>query len=149
MHAKAITLLLAIGLLPGAAAAQGKPAPRGTLAPGDTVRDSLTRRDVLLAAESTYAQEWRLAGRAGQTVTIDLVSEAFDAYAFLLGPGFETASPQDDDSGGRCNARLSVRLPATGDYFVVVTSREQRATGPFTLSVVSGPRPASLAPCAR
>src|SRR5438445_4889364 len=29
--------------------------------------------------------------------------------SFLLGPGLETAKPQDDDSGGRCNARLTVR----------------------------------------
>ncbi len=142
-------VVLALLLPPGAAAAQGKPAPRGTLALGDTVRDSLTRRDVLLAAERTYAQEWRLAGRAGETVTIDLTSDAFDAYAFLLGPGLDTASPQDDDSGGRCNARLTVRLPRTGEYFVVVTSRERRATGAFALSAVAGPKPASLAPCTR
>src|SRR6266581_2357807 len=120
MWARNVMRLLALVLLPGAAAAQGRPVPHGTLALGDTVRDSLTRRDVLLAAESTYAQEWRLAGRAGETVTIDLASEAFDAYAFLLGPGFDATSPQDDDSGGRCNARLSVRLPRTGEYFVVV-----------------------------
>ncbi|PYP45434.1 MAG: hypothetical protein DMD42_05525, partial [Gemmatimonadetes bacterium] len=73
----------------------------------------------------------------------------FDAYAFLLGPGFEAAAPQDDDSGGHCNARLTVRLPRTGDYFIVVTSSERLATGAFTLSVVAGPRPGSLAPCDR
>jgi hypothetical protein len=141
--------VLALVLLPSAAAAQGRPTSHGTLALGDTVRDSLTRRDVLLAAESTYAQEWRLAGHAGETVTIDLASGAFDAYAFLLGPGFEGASPQDDDSGGRCNARLTVRLPRSAEYFVVVTSRERLATGAFALSVVAGPKPASLAPCTR
>ena len=124
-------------------------APRGSIAAGDTVRDSLTRRDPLLPAESTYAQQWRLPGRAGQTVTIDIAADAFDAYAFLLGPGFERSAPQDDDSGGRCNARLTVRLPQTGDYFIVVTSRERRATGPFTLSVTAGPKPVSLAPCTR
>src|SRR5207245_9226519 len=126
------------------------PAPaRMTIPPGDTVRDSLTRRDVLLRTENTYAQEWRLAGHAGQTVTIDLASDAFDAYLFLLGPGFETAAPQDDDSGGRCNARLTARLPKTGDYVVVVTTSDRLATGRFTLTVASGSRPASPAPCTR
>ena len=124
-------------------------ATRGTIAPGDTVRDSLTRRDALLAADSTWAQEWRLAGRAGQTVTIDLAAGTFDAYVFLLGPGFERSAPQDDDSGGQCNARLTVRLPQTGDYFIVVTSSERFATGPFTLTVGAGPKPVSLAPCTR
>jgi len=138
-------LVCLLAMCPGALAAQGN----RTIAVGDTVRDSLTRRDALLAAESTYAQQWRLAGRAGQTITIDLASTAFDAYAFLLGPGFEAAAPQDDDSGGHCNARLTVRLPRTADYFIVVTSSERLATGAFTLSVVAGPRPGSLAPCDR
>jgi hypothetical protein len=150
--------LLALGLTVdgrhGWLAAQGTPFStrrdaHGTVAVGETVQDSLTRRDALLPAESTYAQQWRLRGRAGQTVTIDLASGAFDAYVFLLGPGFEGAPPQDDDSGGHCNARISVRLPRTGDYFIVVTSSERFATGPFTLSVAAGPRRAALAHCTR
>jgi len=138
-------LVVLLAMCPGILAAQGS----RTIAVGDTVRDSLTRRNPLLPAESTYAQQWRLAGRAGQTVTIDLAATAFDAYAFLLGPGFETAAPQDDDSGGHCNARLTVRLPRTGDYFIVVTSSERFATGAYTLSVVPGTKPRSLAPCNR
>src|SRR5207245_11523241 len=77
-------LVLLLAMCPWALAAQAN----RTIALGDTVRDSLTRRDALLPAESTYAQQWRLAGRAGQTITIDFASSAFDAYAFLLGPGF-------------------------------------------------------------
>jgi hypothetical protein len=127
----------------------GQGGPRGTIAVGETVRDSLTRHDLVLPAESTYAQQWRLRGRAGQTVTIDLVSGAFDAYLFLLGPDTATPPPQDDDSGGRCNARLTVRLPATGDYLIVATSSERRATGAFTLTVTAGPKPVALAPCTR
>ena len=145
MEPRRLVVLLTLATSPGVLAAQGN----RTVAVGDTVRDSLTRRDALLPAESTYAQQWRLAGRAGQTVTIDLKASAFDAYAFLLGPGFEAGAPQDDDSGGRCNARLTVRLPRTGDYFIVVTSSERRATGAFTLTVVAGPRPRSLTPCDR
>src|SRR2546425_9905055 len=89
-------LLVLLAVCPVVITAQGN----RTLAVGDTVRDSLTRRDARLPAESTYAQQWRLAGRAGQTVTIDVAAAAFDAYAFLLGPGFEAAPPPDDDPGG-------------------------------------------------
>src|ERR1043166_2132369 len=117
---------------------------RGTIAVGDTVRDSLTRHDLVLPAESTYARQWRLRGRAGETVTIDLASPAFAAYLFLLGPNESPKPPQDDDSGGRCNARLTLRLLATGDYLIVATSSEPRATGASTLTA-----PAALAPCAR
>jgi hypothetical protein len=125
------------------------PAPKGTIAVGEPVRDSLTRRDPLLPADSTYAQQWRLPGHAGQTVTIDLVSDAFDAYVFLLGPGLEREQPQDDDSGGSCNARLTARLPQTGDYSVVVTSSDKFRTGAFVLTVTAGAKSQSLAPCNR
>ena len=135
-----------IGILVVVLAAQGR--PRGTIAVGDTVRDSLTRHDLVLPAESTYAQQRQLRGRAGETVTIDLASSAFDAYLFLLGPG-STKPQQDDDSGGRCNARLTIRFPAPGDYLIVATSSERRATGAFTLTVTAGPKPAALAPCTR
>ena len=114
------------------------PTPKGAIAPGATIRDSLGARDLVLAAESTYAQPWRLAG----------ASDAFDAYEFLLGPGLDRP-PQDDDSGGRCNARLTVRLPRTGDYTIVVTSTDKFATGPFSLSVSVGTKPKSLSPCPR
>lgn len=124
-------------------------APRGTIAVGATIQDTLAERDMLLATDSTYAQEWRLAGTAGATVTIDVASEAFDAYEFLFGPGLEGELPQDDDSGGRCNARLTVRLPQGGDYYIVVTSTNKLATGPFTLSVTAGPKPKSLVRCDR
>lgn len=123
-------------------------APKGAIAPGTTIRDSLGKRDLLLAAESTYAQAWSLAGTAGEVVTIDVASDAFDAYAFLLGPGLGKPL-QDDDSGGHCNARITVRLPQTGDYTIVVTSSDKFATGRFSLSVTIGTKPVSLSPCPR
>ncbi|HVH68092.1 MAG TPA: hypothetical protein VM716_09510 [Gemmatimonadales bacterium] len=159
MNLRWLAPLLSLGLPSATLAAQGNASPaspaspalppRRTIAVGDTLRDSLTRKNVLLPADSTYAQEFRLAGRAGETVTIDLAADAFDAYVFLLGPGFDAAPPQDDDSGGHCNARLTVRLPRAADYIIVATSRERFAKGPFTLSVTAGPKPASLAPCNR
>lgn len=120
---------LLLALVASALGAQGTPAAAGRRVP--------------------YAQEWRLEGRAGETMTIDLISDAFDAYLYLLGPAPVPSPPQDDDSGGRCNARLSVRLPAGGRYVIVATSRERRATGAFTLVVTPGSRPAALTPCAR
>src|SRR5437773_2052695 len=90
--ALAVSLLLPPAHLPAQRLRQAAP-PKGSIAAGATVQDSLVRRDVLLAAESTYAQQWKLTATAGQIVTIDLVSEAFDAYTFLLGPGLDRPPP--------------------------------------------------------
>ena len=117
---------------------------------GQSQQGSLTRSDVLRSSDSTYAQDWTIQGRAGQTITIDLESDAFDAYLMLLGPGITGGRDfQDDDSGGSCNARLTATFPQTGEYEIVVNTADHYATGSFTLSVTSGSKPKSVARCSR
>ncbi|OLC08527.1 MAG: hypothetical protein AUH41_07945 [Gemmatimonadetes bacterium 13_1_40CM_66_11] len=108
------------------------------------------RRGGLLTSDSTYAQPWTIQGRAGQTITIDLESDAFDSYLFLRGPGISGGRDfQDDDSGGNCHARLTATFPQSGEYEIVVNTADHYATGAFTLSVTSGSKPKSVARCSR
>lgn len=128
-------------------AAQSDAASHG-ITVGSTVTGALTRRD-RRTADGTYAQAWRLTGPPGRTVTVDLASHAFDAFIMVRGAGLDTTggSLQDDDSGGHCNARLTVRIPASGRCTLVVTTSVRDALGAFILAVRSGAIPASLAPC--
>jgi len=119
---------------------------------GQTQQGSLTRTDVLLDSDTTYAQAWTIQGRAGQTITIDLESDAFDSYLFLRGPGIGGGRDfQDDDSGGNCHARLTATFPQTGEYEIVVNTAggDHNVTGAFTLSVTTGSKPKSVAQCHR
>jgi serine protease Do len=118
---------------------------------GETRQGRLTSRDVLLRSDSTYVQAWTIEGRAGQTVTVDLESDDFDAYLFLRGPGVSGGGDfQDDDSGGNCNARLTATFPQNGEYEIIVnTTGAKHATGAFTLSVTSGSKPKSVHGCSR
>jgi len=117
---------------------------------GQNQQGTLARSDVLLQSDSTYAQPWTIQGRAGQTITIDLESDAFDSYLFLRGPGISGGRDfQDDDSGGNCHARLTATFPQTGEYEIVVNSADHYATGAFSLSVTSGSKPKSVARCTR
>jgi hypothetical protein len=121
-----------------------------SIAVGQTQQGTLTRNDVLLNSDSTYAQPWTIQGRTGQTITIDLESDAFDAYLFLRGPGISGGRDfQDDDSGGSCHARLTATFPRTGEYEIVVNTADHYATGAFALSVTSGSKPKSVARCSR
>lgn len=140
--------LLWLGLgLPGALAAQRA---ERRLDVGQTVRDSLTSAAATLTRDGTYAQAWTIAGSAGRVVTVDLVSAAFDAFLIVRGPGIDsTHALQDDDSGGRCNARLTLAFTASADYTIIVTTSDPRATGAFTLSVRPGAVPPSLERCRR
>ena len=115
---------------------------------GQTIQGRLTRQDVFRDRDSTYAQMWGVKGTSGQTITVDLESDDFDAYIFVMGPGIDR-SLQDNDSGGNCNARLTMTFPQTGDYEIIVNTDGKYATGAYTLSVTSGSKNKSVARCRR
>ncbi len=130
------------------AAAASSSSEERTIAVGQSAEGRLSKSDHYRQQDSTYVQTWTIGGTAGQSVTIDLESDAFDPYLFVAGPGIEN-NVQDDDSGGNCNARLTVTFPQTARYFVVVNTSNKDATGAFTLSVTAGSKPKSLSPCKR
>ena len=116
---------------------------------GRSAVGALASEDVL-SADSTYVQRWLLSGQAGQTVTIELVSTEFDAYIMLKGPGITGSRDySDDDSGGQCNARLTVTFPHNGEYEIIVNTRGKLEKGNFTLAVDAGSKPKSLTRCNR
>ena len=121
------------------------PQPPDTIAIGQTIKGTLRKGDVV-SRDKTYVQQWEIVAAQGAVVTIDLVSDSFDAYLIVYGPGLAT-DLQDDDSGGLCNARITVRFPQRGVYHIAVTSTEKLQSGPFTLSVASGSKPKALTRC--
>jgi serine protease Do len=74
----------------------------GTLGPGDSVDE-----------REAYVEAWPLEGGAGESVTIDLISNDFDSYLYLVGPGLSGAQ-SDDDGGGACHSRITVEFPEAG-----------------------------------
>ena len=99
-------------------------AMQGELEPGD-----------LLMADSTLADVWELPGTTGATVTIDVRSDEFDTFLEVLDAA-GTLLGQDDDSGGDLNSRLTLTLPASGIYRIVVNSAgHERRAGRYILSV--------------
>lgn len=99
---------------------------------GDVVAGSLEMGDPEFA-DGSKMKVYELLGTPGQTVVIDLASEAFDALLMVLDPrGEEYVS--DDDSGGACNSRLELTLDMQ-PHKIVVTSITSEGTGEFTLSI--------------
>ncbi|HUL04016.1 MAG TPA: hypothetical protein VLV16_12385 [Gemmatimonadales bacterium] len=141
--------LLALLVVATASGLGAQRPPVRTIAVGDTVADTLRKRDHLLPRDSTYAREWEIAGRRDAVVTVDLVSDSFDAYLIVYGPGLAQGGLQDDDSGGHCNARITVRFPESGAYHIAVTTADKHQTGPFVLAVTSGAKAPSLERCRR
>ena len=99
----------------------------------------LTINDYLVSGNDTYAQVWHLMADAGEQVTVDLVSDNFDAYLYVDGPG---VSERNDDGAGACNSRITFTARESAPYRVTITTLGARETGPFTVRTYSrGPFP--------
>ncbi|MCH7891285.1 MAG: PPC domain-containing protein, partial [Gemmatimonadetes bacterium] len=98
---------------------------------GSNARGMLTAADPVI--DGKPVQAWAFEARAGDFVTVELMSDDFDSYLFVVGPGLP--EPLSDDDGGEgLNSRLDISFPADGVYRVVASSLGG-ATGMFTLTV--------------
>ena len=106
--------------------------------PVETADRLLDRDEEDEVRHGCYAKVYTLSLRAGQTYTFDLTSpggqEWFDPYLRVEDAKGKTLA-EDNDSGGRMNARLTFRPGQDGEYRVVVTSFRPKATGVFFLKV--------------
>lgn len=105
----------------------------------------LNAQSPVLESDGSSYQIYTFEGTAGQTVEIRLESSDFDTYLFLLDDGGETLA-ENDDAGNTTNSQVSVTLPTTGIYQVVVNSFSPGEQGQFALTVqVVGNGPVSQA----
>ena len=92
-----------------------------------------------------YSREYSFSLAQESNVTIDLTSDAADAYLYLEGAGTRNRLNLEDDDGGEgTNARITATLqPSTisgvGGYIVEATTDERGQTGAFTLAITVSP----------
>jgi hypothetical protein len=96
---------------------------QGTIAATGSVTGELNNNTV----------QYAMSLNAGQTVSITLASDAFDAYLRLKDSTGATLA-EDDDSGGNLNSALVFSASAAGTYQIEVGSFGGTATGAFTLT---------------
>lgn len=111
---------------------------------GEEFTGALSTSDYV-SADGNLLEAWEIEGRAGESVTVDLSSDAFDARLYVTGPGFGSAL-SDDDGGGGCDARLTVTFLENGSFRVVASSFGTE-TGTYTLRVSDEPSPVPSYAC--
>jgi hypothetical protein len=113
---------------PSVSGAIAAPGQVGTIVYGQMAQGRLETGDQTMN-DGTFADVWTFQGTAGQAITIDVMSDEFDAYGQLLDATGNRLA-EDDDTGGNLNARLTYTLPATGQYQIVVNNfGDTRRTG--------------------
>ena len=108
----------------------------GDLAAGDEQR-----------ADGEFLDAYPFDGVAGESVTIDLRSNAFDTYVLLLQEGEDTPAWENDDweAGNTSHSQITLELPDDGRYTVQVSSYDPGEVGAYKLNIArTPPRSADL-----
>jgi hypothetical protein len=116
-----------------------------TLGMGASFDGVLSENDVLYG-DGSFVQAWAYRAGAGESVTVDLRSDEFDAFLSVTGPGIEETLTDDDGAGG-CDSRVTFEVRQPGTFAIVVSSVNAGATGAFTLAVSDTPGPVSPETC--
>lgn len=123
---------------PGASAPAPVPPPRPRMLPvrvGDRLNGNLAANDAQLPSGEYFdVYELEIAA-AGDPVTVEMESSAFDSFLRVDGPG--GGHWENDDSGGTLNSRVEIPLERAGTYRIVTTSYRAGETGPYELKVLA------------
>ncbi len=96
---------------------------------------ALEPTDEVLPSDNSLYDEHTFDGDEGQSITIRLESDEFNPYVALLGPEGQLIAENDDTSPNDKNATLTVTLPMTGSYRVVVNAHDHKGQGQYLLTV--------------
>jgi len=85
--------------------------------------------------DGSLYKEYTFEGRTGQSVTMTLESPDFDTYLILLDARGNKLAENDDAGQGTTNSQLTVRLPDSGVYRVLVNAYDRRGRGRYRLTI--------------
>jgi hypothetical protein len=94
----------------------------------------LKQRGTLKEGES---HQHTFQGRAGQSITIDLKSRAFDHNITLFDTSGKNIAEKTGNSQNRRESQLTVKLPSNGTYKIVVKVGDRTSKGSYSLSINS------------
>lgn len=105
------------------------------LAIGASATGQLTARDPLFA-DASHFQVWKFSARAGQDLAISLSSRDFGAFLMLFAAADAGEQPYQMAIGDSTGvAQLALRMPADGEYLLVVNTQAARTTGRYQVAL--------------
>lgn len=99
---------------------------------GVAIEQSLAPGDEVLSDGSLF-KIYQFQGRAGQKLVIEMRSANIDPYLVLFDPTGEKIA-EDDDSAGKKDARIDMKLTANGTYTLYANSYEVGESGKYNLT---------------
>lgn len=103
---------------------------------GQALTGRLGQNDQAFSDGSHY-KLYAFVGNKGDTVAVDLSSDDFDANLLVADAAGNTLM-RNDDSGEKCNARLTFVPPSTGNFRIYANSSAQAELGTYTITLSRG-----------
>jgi len=101
---------------------------------GKAIAGVLDRNDKINPLNNSYLDTYIFNGSRGEEVTIEVNSKEFDTKLEVFDSDNNSLVVNDDRDGQNYNSLVVVRLPATGQYTVVVTSANKGELGKYSLA---------------
>lgn len=87
-----------------------------------------------LSERNTYYAGYYIYLNKGQTITIDMKSDDFDSYLYLLDDSMSVIA-YDDDGLGYPDSRINREINKSGYYYIQAAARHSNITGNFSLNI--------------
>ena len=98
-------------------------------------RGSLEEGDRVISDDNSFYDSYPIEGEAGDSFSIYLESDDFDAFVALIDAEGNIVEQNDDISQEDSNSRIRVTLPEDGIYNVIVNTYDEGGTGNYVLTV--------------
>ncbi len=98
-------------------------------------RGALEDGDRVIEDDGSLYDFYPIEGKKGDSLTINLASDEFDAFVALVDSNGNTVDENDDISQSDSNSEIKVTLPADGVYNVIVNTYDEQGKGEYVLTV--------------
>ena len=98
-------------------------------------RGALEEGDRVIEEDGSFYDSYPLEAQSGESFTIALESDEFDAFVALIDSQGNIVEQNDDISEEDSNSRIRVTIPENGVYNVIVNAYDEGGTGQYVLTV--------------
>lgn len=105
---------------------------------GRPVAGTISRESNILSSDNSFYNIHSFEGRQGQRVEIEMSSQQFVPYLFLLNPDSQVLAQTDTTPTNNRTIRLSAVLPRNGTYLILANTSTEGEVGNYNLRASVG-----------
>ncbi len=100
---------------------------------GSPVTGNISRDSNVLSSDNSFYNIHSFEGRRGQQIEVEMSSQQFVPYLFIVNPDREVLAQTDTTPTNNRTIRLSATLPSDGTYLILANTSQQGETGNYIL----------------